>query len=226
MRRVLVIGLLLSACAGEDPLVADDAGIDAGVVADAGSRDTSGLPYARGVVQFDPGPEAGFGQDGMPSVVLGPPASRGASSGSLDVVSLGIGGTLVVEFGERAIVDGPGADFVVFENAFWVGGDSTEVFAELGEVAVSTDAVSWHTFPCDFEPLIGPWPGCAGWRPTYFYDPFVLPLDPEVSGGDPFDLADVGLSEARYVRIRDLARDGAAPSAGFDLDAVGIVHAR
>jgi hypothetical protein len=52
-----------------------------------------------------------------------------------------------------------------------------------------------------------------------------VPLDAEVSGGDAFDLADVGLASARFVRVRDVSRAGAAPSAGFDLDAVGVVHA-
>ena len=42
--------------------------------------------------------------------------------------------------------------------------------------------------------------------------------------GDAFDLAEVGLAEARWVRIRDLGTGGEAPSAGFDLDAVGAVH--
>ena len=48
-------------------------------------------------------------------------------------------------------------------------------------------------------------------------------MDPESSGGDFFDLAELGLTSARYVRIRDLSGEGAAPSVGFDLDAVGLV---
>jgi hypothetical protein len=43
-------------------------------------------------------------------------------------------------------------------------------------------------------------------------------------GGDGFDFADLGVDEVRYVRIRDLSTEGAPPSAGFDLDAVGGVH--
>ena len=35
----------------------------------------------------------------------------------------------------------------------------------------------------------------------------------------------LGISRARYVRVRDVSGEGAAPSAGFDLDAVGIVTA-
>jgi hypothetical protein len=59
------------------------------------------------------------------------------------------------------------------------------------------------------------------------------PTDPSVSGGDSFDLADVGLAWAAYVRITD---PGAAipdpgnlvppgTSGGFDLDAIAAVHA-
>ncbi|MEO1334407.1 MAG: hypothetical protein AAFV29_02130, partial [Myxococcota bacterium] len=63
-----------------------------------------------------------------------------------------------------------------------------------------------------------------GWRPTLRFDPLVNdPLDPAQSGGDPFDLAEIGVDTARFVRIEDLATQGDAPTAGFDLDAVGVV---
>ena len=45
-------------------------------------------------------------------------------------------------------------------------------------------------------------------------------------GGDPFDLADVGLSEVRFIRITDLTGEGQSPIAGFDLDAVGLINWR
>ncbi|MEM7678155.1 MAG: cell surface protein [Myxococcota bacterium] len=180
------------------------------------------LPYATEVVSFEPGPGAGFGQDDLPEVVLGPPIGLGVNAGGLDVLSLGVGGTIVLGF-DDAIVDGPGADFVVFENPFFVGGDSEQIFAELGRVSVSADGESWQHFGC--EPSgPPPWPGCAGWRPTRRFDPAVLPLDPDESGGDPFDLADVDLALVRFVRIEDLSSEGEGTTAGFDLDAVGVVH--
>ena len=188
---------------------------------------TSDLPYASEVIDFGPGPGAGYGQDRLPNVVLGPPQGKGTAAGSADVLSLGAGGEIVLGFAPRLATDGPGPDLVVFENAFWAGGDPTQPFAEPAEVAVSADGETWHAFPCDPEgDGAHAWPGCAGWRPTLAYDPEeLLPLDPEATGGDPFDLADLGLEEARYVRIRDLsAAEGAAsPSAGFDLDAVGLI---
>ncbi len=183
------------------------------------------LPYASEVVSFTPGVDAGYGQLAMPSVVLGPPPEGPPTAGSLDVVSLGVGGEIVLSFGERAIVDGPGPDLIVWENVFQVGADPDAVFAELGEVAVSDDGETWTTFVCDPNDDIGYDVGCAGWRPRQAFDPCqVVPLVPEVVGGDGFDLADLGLAQARYVRIRDLATLGGAPSAGFDLDAVGGVH--
>jgi hypothetical protein len=158
--------------------------------------------------------------------VLGPPDGRGVLSGSLDVLSLGKGGSIVLGFGELGIADGEGADFVVFENAFWPGGDPALVYSEPGEVSVSDDGSTWHTFPCDAAgDGSGRFEGCAGWTPALEYDASALvPLDPELTGGDSFDLAGVGLLRARFVRVTDVSLAGSEPSAGFDLDAVGIVH--
>lgn len=185
------------------------------------------LPYGRTLVTFEPGPGAGFGQEDLPDIVLGPPRGAGELGGSLDVVSLGMGGFIVLGFGDWMATDGPGADLVVFENPFFMGGDPTLPFGELAEVSVSTDAVHWRTFDCDLKPdSPGRWPGCAGWQPVLSFDPLVVdPLQPEVSGGDAFDLETVGLKTARYVRIRDLSEEAISPTAGFDLDAVGLVHA-
>lgn len=189
------------------------------------------LPYATEVVSFAPGQGAGWGQEFFPDVVLGPPDGAGLSapaSGRDQVLSLGAGGEIVLAFG-GSILDGPGADFVVFENPFWVRGNPENVWAELGEVAVSEDGESWHVFACpkDGGTVPGTWPGCAGWAPTKMYDPAALvPLDPLVSGGNAFDLADIGLARARFVRIRDLleSANSELENVGFDLDAVGVVH--
>jgi hypothetical protein len=201
-------------------------GADGGDPADAGQNGEV-LPYATEVVSFEPGDGAGFGQGELPGVVLGAPHGGGEQAGSLDVLSLGRGGSIVLAFDPHAIVDGEGADFVVFENAFWPGGDARAVFAEPGEVSVSEDGEAWSTFPCDGEgDGEGHFPGCAGVTPTEKYDVHdAVPLDPALTGGDAFDLAEVGLARARFVRIRDQGGMGSAPSAGFDLDAVGVVAA-
>lgn len=183
--------------------------------------------YATEVVAFEPGDGAGFNAGELPDIVTGPPdPTGGASTGSMEVVSLGDGGEIIVGFGDREIVDGDGADFIVFENPFWPAGEPDEVWAELGEVSVSPDGERWHTFECDYGPDDGPpYEGCAGWTPTFEFDVHEqLPPDPNVTGGDRFDLGDLGVERARYVRIRDVWGRGQAPSRGFDLDAVGVIH--
>ena len=189
---------------------------------------TARLPYARGVVSFAPGDFSGFGAERFPEVVLGPPGGEGRGAGSLDVLSLGVGGEIVLDFGERTIEDGPGPDFVVFENPFYPEGDRTKVFAEPASVAVSIDGDEFLEYACDAEgDGNGRFAGCAGITPTEPFDPLrVDPLDPELTGGDVFDLSELGLGEARFVRLVDRARDGTGNNAGFDLDAVGLIHFR
>jgi hypothetical protein len=164
------------------------------------------------------------GQAAFPAPILGPPKGAGDHIGSLDVVSLGNGGTVTLEFGEALIEDQPGPDFIVFENAFFAGGDPNQPFAELATVAVSADGTSWTEFPC--TATTAPYGSCAGWHPVYANadENSIDPLDPATAGGDAFDLADLGVSEARWVRITDRI-DTVGMNGVFDLDAVGIVHA-
>ena len=52
------------------------------------------------------------------------------------------------------------------------------------------------------------------------------PTDPAKAGGDAFDLAELGVSSARFVRIRDGGTGHySGVSGGFDLDAIAAVHA-
>ena len=188
----------------------------------------SAAPFAGEVVSFTPGTNAGFGADQLPGIVLGPPHGGGDLQGSLDVLSLGNGGSIVLGFPDGAICDGPGVDFTVFENAFRAGGGET-VFAEVGIVAVSADGEHFFEFPYDPETFAG----LAGVTPVYSNpDNRIDPTDPAVSGGDSFDLATVGLASASFVRITDPGAAIPDPgnrippgnSAGFDLDAVAVVH--
>lgn len=201
------------------------AGGDAGAGGEesAGSDGGDDALFATEVVSFTPGPGAGHGQDQMPTIVLGPPHGTGDSAGGTDVVSLGVGGEITLKMGSE-IIDGPGPDFIVFENAFFAGGNPATIWKELGEVSVSEDGQTWVTFPC--EPEQFKTSSCAGWRPVYSNpENSISPFDPSVSGGDPLDLAMVGVSRARYVRIRDLTVAQTPPSAGFDLDAIAVIHA-
>jgi hypothetical protein len=207
-----------------------DGSMSGGPLDDPGASDpaaVAALPYAREVISFERGDHAGFGADDFPEVVLGPPQGGGSSSGSFDVLALGRGGEIVLGFGDEVIVDEAGDDFVVFENAFWANGDPAQPYVEPAEVSVSEDGEDWRDFPCEerSSSTTG-YVGCAGLAPTLAYDPLeIVPLDVEYTGGDAFDLEDVGLETARFVRIRDRSPlEAVGKAAGFDLDAVGIIH--
>jgi hypothetical protein len=195
------------------------------------------------VIDFEQGTCAGYGADGLPGIVEGPPVGGGANTGSTDVVSLGGGGSIIVGFGPNAIVDGPGVDFVVFENPFDYGdGDR---YVEPGEVSVSDDGKNWVPFPCHDltqEEPDGGWGAtqCGGMN-LVFSNPYENPVDrdqPPISpfdlahaGGDQYDLASIGVRHANYVRIRNIVASepctdaGDTKKNGFDLDAVAILHA-
>lgn len=202
----------------------DDAGA-AGVAGVAGApAEMCPSRFATSVVSFTAGNGPMTGQDELPGIVLGPPKGGGATSGSLDVATLGNGGVITLGFAPSVIVDRPGPDFIVFENPFDVGGDPMKPYAELGTVSVSDDGVTFHDFPCTATEY--PYGMCAGWHPVLANaDTNDLdPTDPAVAGGDAFDLADIGVKEARFVRITDRV-DQTGLAGTFDLDAVSIVHA-
>ncbi len=204
-------------------------------------------PFLDAVVSFQLGNGGGGREADLPGVVLGPPRGGGPFTGSLDTFSLGLGGQIVVEFRDNVVVDGPGPDFTVFENAFLKRGLTTlEPYAEPGTVAVSPDGVTWTTFPCalDEPPYHS---GCAGIYPVFANadeqaapSPLVpstapiaslvgIPVDdfvpPAGSGGDVFDLATVGVRAIRFVRIDGgPGIFGLQGLAGFDLDAIAALH--
>ncbi len=208
---------------------------------DADTHDTDMSPVAfvcaPGIAPSDPfvdcvesfSPEgASYGQDRFPGVVLGPPLAGAKGMGSTDVLSLGCGGELTLYFDDPAIVDGPGPDFIVFENPLPVG-DRT--FAEPARVLVSADGVEWLAFPCDpanDEPPLG----CAGVAQVFSSpDNQIDPTAPALAGGDAFDLAELGLTTARYIRLLDVGVTYyggrmwcGGGGGGFDLDAIAVVH--
>jgi len=204
-------------------------------------------PFADAVVSHQIGTGGGAGESALPGIVLGPPRGGGAFQGSTDTLSLGLGGSIVLAFTDNVIVDGPGADFTVFENAFLTRGLNTGgPFAEPATVSVSADGVHFVAFPCRADEMPY-YPGCAGVYPVFadardpnapsplvptttpIADLVGVPVDgftpPPGSGGDSFDLAAVGLAMARFVRIdaSDL-KPGLAGLSGFDLDAIAAVH--
>ena len=187
--------------------------------------------YAAEVVDVTYGAYAGFGQGQFPQIVLGPPKGIGTDAGGTDVLSLGRGGTITVGFGDTCVVDGPGVDLVVYENAFYEAGDPLNRFIETAIVEVSSDGIVFVPFPTSYDDALelgdpDRYTGYAGVEPVMPGD------DQETNGGDRFDLADIGVDVARFVRITDTGGDpedpgdlmGAPPLAGFDLDAVGGIH--
>jgi len=181
------------------------------------------------------------------SLVGSPAATVGTSASALgiadnSVVSLGDGGQLTVGF-ERAITDGPGFDFAVFENGF------ADTFLELAFVEVSSNGVDFFRFPA------------VSLTPTATQVGSFGALDPtnldNLAGsfrggfGTPFDLGLLrGVSplldvdRVQQVRILDVVGTidplfatfdsqihvvndpwpTAFASGGFDLDAVAVLH--
>jgi len=207
----------------------------------------SAEPFADAVVGYTIGTGGGAMETALPGVVLGPPRGGGAFRGTTDTFSLGLGGSIVLGFTDNVVIDGPGPDLTIFENAFLVHGETTLApYAEPGTVSVSADGVHWVAFPCalDAPPY---YPGCAGVYPVFANAddpgapsplvpsttpiadlvgvPFAGFVAPAGSGGDSFDLALVGLHAARFLRIDASQIDARlAGLSGFDLDAVAAVN--
>jgi len=195
--------------APEQPLQSDDRYL--------GPADTLTMIY---------GPGAGFGGANYPQILYGTPKGLFSTS----VLSFGFGGSLTIELNDYVVVDGPGADFTVFENPIVSG---NFVFAERGRVSVSDDGVHFEEFPCDaFDPE-HVFTGCAGVHP---FNEGSSPYNPLVSGGDSYDLSDLDLPVVKWIRITDaqtcVAGDityplcGEGGKKGFDMDALAIINGR
>jgi hypothetical protein len=212
LSALLLLGFFSSACGPE------------GAESAAPGEHACTSRFATQVESFVAGPGPAFGQAKLPDVVLGPPMGAGSVNGSLDVVTLGNGGSITLGFAPSSIVDRPGSDFIVFENPFYVNGDPDQPYAELATVEVSEDGENFEAFPCTASRP--PYDGCAGFHPVYANaeENSLDPTNPAIAGGDAFDLADIGVARARYLRITDRV-DLTDGNGTFDLDAVSIVNA-
>jgi hypothetical protein len=144
-----------------------------------------------------------------------------------------------------------GVDLIVYGNAMcgdiaYPGGVAGWVFAEGGSIDLSIDGVTWFTVPNATAdgglPTLGwtdiaPYSTAPGTQPT---DP-ALPIDPQINaetiagmswpellavygnsaGGTRIDLADAGMTAARFIRIRVAADAASVP----EVDAVVAVRA-
>ncbi|MBU8870568.1 MAG: hypothetical protein KOO60_06880 [Gemmatimonadales bacterium] len=205
--------------------------------------DGSIVAWAGGVVGSAVGyqdyqdPSLGYASYGTVNNVLG---------SSADIFSLGDGGSITLLL-EMVLSDGPGDDFIVFENGFEYNG----VFMELGFVEVSSDGSTFARLPalCRRTTQPGPWDTSD---PADFYN-----LAGNFLGGTGFDLSDlvlaghhdvlsgaVNLDAITTLRIVDVVGDitgpggsvdwlgrpvadpypTPSPSCGMDLKAVGVIN--
>lgn len=157
------------------------------------------------------------------------------------VISLGDHGQAVLSFASP-IVNGPGADFTVFENAF------NHTFLELAFVEVSSDGRRFVRFPSisltETFSQVGTFDTLDARKINNLAGKY------QALYGTPFDLQDlmdstgIDLNDINYVKIIDVggaildnytSNDAAGnvindpwptpfDTGGFDLDAVGVIH--
>ena len=178
--------------------------------------------------------DSGYTSAGLASSAVGKAGENG-------VVSLGDGGFAILTF-EKPIVNGPGADFAVFENSF------DDFFLELAFIEVSSDGVNYFRFPSasltqdslqistfgtlsaeKLNNLAGKYRGMYG-------TPFDLEELKWVSGLDINNITHVkaidviGCINDNYASLDSYGNrindpwPTCFPTGGFDLDAIGVIH--
>jgi hypothetical protein len=180
-------------------------------------------------------PSLGLASVGDSTMALGIAGSNG-------VVSLGDGGYAILTF-QHPIKNGIGFDFAVFENAF------NDYFLELAFVEVSSDGINYFRFPptsnTQTTTQIGPFDNIGD--ATKINN---LAGKYRANYGTPFDLqeldgiAGLDINHITHIKIIDVVGSinplyatydinnnpindpfpTAFPSAGFDLDAIGVIH--
>lgn len=162
---------------------------------------------------------------------------------TFDIVSLGRGGCITLTF-DNPITNGDGFDFAIFENGFYDTVLNPLAFLELAWVEVSSNGIDFVRFPAfsettgavgSFESIVDA-TNLSGFAGKYV-----------ARYGTPFDLNDLtgnpnlDLNAITHVRIIDIIGNGftfdnfsparriydpfpTADSAGFDLDAVAVMH--
>ena len=203
----------------------------------------TGCAVERGPKRIDV-PNSALASFGDETLALGKPG------GTMDVVSLGDGGTATLTF-DSPIFNGPGPDFAVFENGLHPDTDSTMTlyFLELAFVEVSSDGEHFFRFPAvthvQSETQLE---NADAIDPSQIHN---FAGKYEAMYGTPFDLDEVEddalLNKDRitHVRLVDvvgcISIDSCArydsqghvvndpwptgfKSCGFDLDALGVIH--
>jgi hypothetical protein len=199
-------------------------------------------PFASTVIAYTAGSGAAAGFTN-PSVALGSP-ERFTGEGFLpqcvtpfqpafrpnEVVSVGLGGSLVVAF-DHDVIDDPrnpfGIDLLVFGNAFFtdLGGGAGVVgglASEGGRISVSSDGVTWFQVvdvaADGLFPTVG-YVDAAPYAtvPGKIASDFLRPVNPTLTVGDL-----VGLDHAALLEVYD----GSGGGAGVDIGALGLQSIR
>jgi len=167
-----------------------------------------------------------------------PQKALGQAQGtSFEIVCLGRGGEITLTF-ECGIGDGDGYDFAVFENSI------NDTFLELAYVEVSSNGTDFFRFGCN---SLTP-EAVGGFGTIDTTDITGLAGKYRQGYGTPFDMADLrdvssllNVDNVEWIRIIDIVGDGSCydslgriiydpyptiGSAGFDLDAIGVMNMR
>lgn len=199
-------------------------------------------PFATSVVSYAAGTGAVAGFTN-PTVALGAPerfTGEGIAPGCVtpfqpafrpnEIVSLGVGGSLVVAFDHEVRDDARnpfGVDLLVFSNAFFSemkagAGVAAGLVSEGGTISISADGTNWTVVPNlaaeSLFPTLGyldatPYAGAPGLVPS----DFLRPVDPSITMGDLVGLPYEELV-ARY--------DGSGGGTGIDIGALGFASIR
>lgn len=173
----------------------------------------------------------------------------GAAQGNPNVVSLGDGGSIILQF-NHPICNGTGPDFAVFENGFRQDSTSYNAFLEFAFVEVSSDGKNYYRFPAISEIQTETQTGSF----TETDARYIHNLAGKYTGnyGTPFDLEEMkyymnsnfNINNITHIKIIDVTgtvnpefasydSNGNIindpyptnfPSGGFDADAVGVIH--
>ena len=197
-------------------------------------------PFAAAVVSYQPGTGAAVGFTN-PLVALGSPerfTGEFVIPGAVtpfqpafrpdEIVSIGVGGSLVVRF-DHDVLDHPrnpyGIDLIVFGNSFFTnagGGSVAGLASEGGSISVSADGVQWVRVPGleadGLFPTLGYLDsGPFDTQPGSVESNFLRPVDPALSMSDL-----VGVDHSTLLKLYD----GSGGGAGIDIGALGLSSVR
>jgi len=201
------------------------------------TRWATGCTIQRGLQQISD-PTLGYAQAGD--------STAGTGIADNSIISLGDSGIAILTFA-RPIVNGPGADFAVFENGFANPQNAEEAYLELAFVEVSSDGINYVRFPASSMTQESTQIDGVG---TYMNARTIHNLAGKYIGrfGTPFDLQELAgkpgldINAVTHVRIVDAIGSIGAygtldatgrkindpyptpfPTGGFDLDAVAVM---